>query len=84
VLKRLPAGTYPAWSGTATYRKGERVLVDGLAYEAKWFTRGDPPQEQAANVWDSPWLPLFTIPGEPAAPSGAPPPQAVQATPASG
>jgi chitinase len=75
VLRRLPAGTYPAWSGTATYQKGQRVLLDGLPYEAKWFTRGDPPQEQAANVWDSPWLPLFTIPGEPVAPTGTPPPQ---------
>jgi hypothetical protein len=35
-------------------------------------------------VWNSPWLPLFTIPGEPAAPSGTPPPQDVQASPASG
>ncbi len=84
LLRRLPAGTYPEWSGTVTYRKGERVLVDGLPYEAKWFTRGDPPQEQAANVWDSPWLPLFTIPGEPVAPSGTPPPQDTPATPASG
>lgn len=75
VLKRLPAGTYPAWSGTVTYQKGQRVLVDGLAYEAKWWTRGDPPDYQAGNLFDTPWRPLFTIPGEPPAPVGAPPPQ---------
>jgi chitinase len=78
-LKRLPPGTYPEWSGSVTYRKGQRVLADGLPYEAKWFTRGEPPQVQAANIWDSPWLPLFTVPGEPPAPSGAPPPQSVAA-----
>jgi chitinase len=84
VIKRLPAGTYPEWSGNRTYRKGDRVLLDGLPYEAKWFTRADPPQEQAANVWDSPWLPLFAIPGEPVTPLGTPPPQGVTAGGTSG
>jgi chitinase len=83
-LERLPVGTYPAWSGTVTYQHGERVLVDGLPYEAKWYTRGDPPDFQSGNVWDSPWQPLFTIPGEPASPSGAPPPQSAATTSGSG
>lgn len=81
VIRRLPAGTYPEWSGTVSYHRGDRVLLDGLPYEAKWFTRGEPPEEQAANLWNSPWLPLFTIPGEPQTPSGTPPPQTVQPAP---
>ena len=39
----VAAGTYPAWSATATYQKGDRVQVGALAYEAKWWTKGDEP-----------------------------------------
>lgn len=54
----LPQGTYPTWSGTTEYTAGERVLLDGLAYQAKWWTQGDSPAASAENPDSSPWIPL--------------------------
>jgi chitinase len=54
----VPPGTYPEWSGAATYERGTRVLFDGSAYEAKWWTNGDSPQESAVDPDSSPWLAL--------------------------
>ncbi|WP_223694850.1 chitinase [Leifsonia poae] len=54
----VPAGTYPAWSGTTPYDKGTRVLFDGTPYEAKWWTQGDSPDAASANPDSSPWTPL--------------------------
>jgi chitinase len=62
----LPAGTYPAWSPTTNYPAGQKVLYQGLPYEAKWYNQGASPGEEAADAFDSPWEPLFTYPGEPA------------------
>jgi len=41
------------------------VLLNGLPYEARWDTEGASPAAEAADPADSPWTPLFTIPGEP-------------------
>lgn len=69
-------GTFPDWSGEAVYVNGDRVLFDGLPYEAKWWTRGDSPQAAETEPDNSPWLPLDAadvIAGlAPAAPAGAP------------
>jgi chitinase len=54
----LPAGTYPTWAGTSAYDKGQRVLFDGVPYEAKWWTQGDSPEAASANPDSSPWTPL--------------------------
>lgn len=54
----LAAGTYPDWSGDETYERGQRVLFDGLPYEAKWWTRGDSPQASETEPDSSPWLAL--------------------------
>ena len=54
----LPAGTYKDWSGKATYEEGDRVLLDGVPYEAKWWTQGDSPEAAAVDSESSPWLPL--------------------------
>ncbi|WP_217178747.1 chitinase [Streptomyces sp. AC495_CC817] len=54
----VPAGTYPDWVGDATYERGDRVLFDGLPYEAKWWTRGDSPQISETEPDSSPWLAL--------------------------
>ncbi len=54
----LPPGTYPVWSGTATFPKGARVLFDGVPYEAKWWTQGDSPEASTSNPDGSPWVPL--------------------------
>src|SRR5487761_1716005 len=61
----LPAGSYPAWSQTQAYKKGEKVLYQGLPYEAKWPNQGVSPTTEASDPSGSPWEALFTIPGEP-------------------
>jgi chitinase len=69
-MPRLAPGTYPGWSPTAVYVAGTRVLLNGLAYQAKWWSQDNAPNANVVNPWDTPWQPLFTIPGEPvAAPS---------------
>lgn len=54
----LPAGTYPEWSGAASYDAGARVLFEGVPYQAKWWTQGDSPAAYSANPTNSPWAPL--------------------------
>ncbi|MHB1613789.1 MAG: carbohydrate-binding protein, partial [Actinomycetes bacterium] len=51
----LPVGTYPAWSPTGTYPVGERVQLDGVGYQAKWWTRGDRPQPVVVDPATAPW-----------------------------
>jgi chitinase len=54
----LPAGTYPEWSGSTVYDGGQRVLFNGLPYQAKWWTQGDSPAAASSNPTGSPWTPL--------------------------
>ena len=54
----LAAGTYPDWSGEASYDKGTRVLFDGVPFEAKWWTQGDSPEAASSDPDSSPWSPL--------------------------
>lgn len=54
----LPVGTYPEWSGTDIYQAGQRILFDGLPFQAKWWNQGESPAAAAANLDSSPWLPL--------------------------
>lgn len=54
----LPQGTYPQWDGAAVYNAGQRVLLDGVPYQAKWWTQGDSPAAAAASPNASPWIPL--------------------------
>jgi len=54
----LPAGTYPNWSGTATYNTGDRVLLNGVPYQAKWWNQGDSPAAASSNPDGSPWVAL--------------------------
>jgi chitinase len=54
----LPPGTYPNWSGTATYNAGDRVLFNGVPYQAKWWNTGQSPAAAASNPDSSPWVPL--------------------------
>jgi chitinase len=61
----LPPGADPAWSSSAQYQAGARVLFDGLPYQAKWYNSGDSPAAEPSDPSGSPWTPLFTIPGEP-------------------
>ena len=54
------------WSPDVLYQKGDRVLLDGLPYEARWASRGEAPATAFPVRSDAAWGPLFTIPGEPA------------------
>ncbi|MEA9983973.1 MULTISPECIES: chitinase [Subtercola] len=58
VVPTLPVGTYPDWSGNATYNEGDRVLFNTVPYVAKWWTRGDSPAAAVLSADSSPWLPL--------------------------
>lgn len=61
----LPAGTYPAWSPSATYVAGDHILFQGVPYQAKWWNEDQSPASEASGSSGSPWKPLFSIPGEP-------------------
>lgn len=54
----LPEGTYPKWSGKTVYEGGDRVLFEGMPFQAKWWTEGESPAASAANSDSSPWIPL--------------------------
>jgi len=54
----LPAGTYKDWSGKSVYEKGDRILFEGLAFEAKWWTQGDSPEASSTEPDASPWVAL--------------------------
>jgi len=54
----LPAGTYPNWSGTAVYNTGDRVLFNGVPYQAKWWNKGQSPAAATSDPDNSPWVPL--------------------------
>lgn len=58
VLPTLPKGTYPEWELDATYRKGERVMLDGTPFTAKWYTTGSRPDARATQDDPSPWRQL--------------------------
>jgi cellulose synthase/poly-beta-1,6-N-acetylglucosamine synthase-like glycosyltransferase/chitodextrinase len=57
---------YRAWSITAHYRTGSKVLYQGLPYQAEWINQGVSPQTEISDPSSSPWEPLYNVPGEPA------------------
>ncbi|GAA2519984.1 chitinase [Winogradskya humida] len=59
-------GVTAPWSSTTVYARGDRVLFNGLPYEARWSSTGDAPSTEYPIGPDEPWNPLFTVPGEPA------------------
>ena len=68
-IPTLAAGTYPAWSVDTQYQQGDKVLYQGLPYQAKWINQGVSPAAQSTDPSGSAWKALYSIPGEP---SGAP------------
>ena len=58
VSTKLPAGTYPKWNAGKVYTKGERVMFDGTAFAAKWWTQSDIPAERSSQSDPSPWIQL--------------------------
>lgn len=65
VLPTAAPGTYPDWAADTAYRQGEKVLRDGLPYQAKYYSQGNDPAAVLTNPAGSPWKALYTIPGEP-------------------
>ncbi|HEY4377537.1 MAG TPA: carbohydrate-binding protein, partial [Acidimicrobiales bacterium] len=51
----LAPHTYPAWSLKGDYLPGDRVMRNGVGYQAKWWTRGDDPDADVDNAWQTPW-----------------------------
>ncbi len=47
-----PDPTPNGWSATNVYNGGDQVVVNGVTYEAKWYTQGDDPEQSGA--W-GPW-----------------------------
>lgn len=70
VVPMLPPGTYPDWSGDTVYHEGDRVLYDGVLFEAKWWTQGDSPAAASDDPDGSPWIPLTAAQIEQIAGSG--------------
>ncbi len=54
----LAPGTYPNWTGTTAYNTGDRVLFNGVPYQAKWWNQGQSPAAASSNADASPWTPL--------------------------
>jgi chitinase len=56
------------WNPGVLYVRGDRVLFDGLPYEARWSTKADAPSTEYPIGPEQPWRALFTVPGEPVVP----------------
>ncbi|HWH27133.1 MAG TPA: chitinase [Pseudolysinimonas sp.] len=55
-LKDNPATSpYQIWSEHASYLQGTKVVWHRSVYEAKWWTRGDTPDDPVLNTWQTPW-----------------------------
>ena len=52
----VKVGTYPEWNATTAYPGGSRVMLDGVGYQAKWWSQGEPPGRSPTSPSDvSPW-----------------------------
>ncbi|MBC7550221.1 MAG: glycosyl hydrolase family 18 [Cellulomonas sp.] len=57
----LPEGFYPTWAGPEIYSDGQRVLFDGVPFEAKWWNQGESPEAASSDPDGSPWVPLKDV-----------------------
>jgi chitinase len=73
VIIQPRAGTYPTWSISTQYQGGDKVVYQGLPYQAKWDNQGVSPQDATSDPADSPWKALYKVPGEPAGTSAQTP-----------
>ncbi|MBF4571167.1 glycosyl hydrolase family 18 [Herbiconiux sp. VKM Ac-1786] len=68
---------YPIWSPGTVYLSGSKVVWHGTVYSAKWWTRGDRPDDPVADTADTAWTLIGPVlPGEtpytpPTLPAGA-------------
>lgn len=68
----VPAGTYPQWQQETAYQRGERVMLGGLAFTAKWYTQGTSPDARSTQAEPSPWRQLTDAEVRQAAAAGPP------------
>jgi chitinase len=54
-LPTLSAGTYPQWDAATVFVAGQRVLYDGVGYQAKWWNQDQPPAAHPLQPSDTPW-----------------------------
>ncbi|MGF1758562.1 glycosyl hydrolase family 18 protein [Photobacterium sagamiensis] len=52
VIVNVKVGGNSTWNATAVYNTGDRVVVNGVTYEAKYWTKGDNPEQ--SGPW-GPW-----------------------------
>lgn len=48
-------GTFPDWDPEIVYVKGDRILLEGEVFEAKWWNRAESPEATQRNSDASPW-----------------------------
>ncbi len=58
-VPKLPEGTYPEWNADTLYQQGERVMYDGVGYEARWWSKEQLPDRSLLDRDYSPWKPLI-------------------------
>lgn len=46
---------YQIWKEIDTYLQGVKVVWHGNVYEAKWWTKGDVPDNPVLQSWETPW-----------------------------
>lgn len=51
----LAPGTYDQWDKEMVYEEGDRVMRDGVGWEAKWWTQGQIPGRDRDSMGQSPW-----------------------------
>lgn len=47
---------YPIWNAEFAYLAGTKVVWHRNVYEAKWWTRGEVPDNPVLNEWETPWV----------------------------
>lgn len=56
---------YAVWATDDSYLKGTKVVWHHNVYVAKWWTKGDVPDNPVLNAWETPWTLVGPVlPGE--------------------
>jgi chitinase len=46
---------YAIWAASSSYLQGTKIVWHRNVYQAKWWTRGDLPDNPVLNEWETPW-----------------------------
>ncbi len=56
---------YPIWAEDSSYLEGTKVVWHRNVYQAKWWTKGELPDNPVLNSWETPWTLIGPVlPGE--------------------